>query len=136
MRRLSMEKVREILRLSLDCHLGNREIGRALKISHPVVGQYLNNFQRSETPYSEVMNLSDTQLLEIVNSSKKRENLLHAELEALFPEFAKELKRKGVTLQLLWEEYKENRESHYSYSQFCFHFQVNREKCKKPLDLL
>ena len=85
-----MEKIREILRLSLECHLGNREIGRALKISHPVVGQYLNNFQRSETPYSEVKKLSDTELLEIVNTSKKRENILLAELEAQFPKFAKE----------------------------------------------
>ena len=43
------------------------------------------------------------------------------------PDFAhlhQELKRKGVTLQLLWEEYaKAHAGQAYRYSQFCLHYQ-------------
>jgi len=36
----------------------------------------------------------------------------------------KELKRKGVTLSLLWVEYKQNQPDGYSYSQFCHHYRA------------
>jgi transposase len=35
----------------------------------------------------------------------------------------RELRRKGVTLQLLWQEYREAYPDGYGYSQFCEHYQ-------------
>ncbi|MBF9016723.1 MULTISPECIES: IS21 family transposase, partial [unclassified Oceanispirochaeta] len=39
------------------------------------------------------------------------------------PQFAKELKKTGVTLQLLWEEYRIDNPDGLKYTQFCYHFQ-------------
>ena len=46
-RRVSMRKIREMLRLHEECGLTNRQIAKALNISRPVVGQYLINFKVS-----------------------------------------------------------------------------------------
>jgi len=130
MERTSMNKIREILRLSVEHGLKNREIGRVVKISHPVVGDYLRNFRASGRSYTEVSELTDSQLLEIVTRIKKRGNKAREILENLFPKIASELKQKGVTLQLLWQEYSAKNSNHYSYSQFCYHFQSWRESAK------
>ena len=42
-------------------------------------------------------------------------------LEQQFPYLKKELKRTGVTRQLLWDEYREKNPSGYGYTQFCEH---------------
>jgi transposase len=39
-----------------------------------------------------------------------------------WPTLGKEFKRKGVTLRLLWQEYRENYSEGYGYSQFCQHY--------------
>jgi transposase len=53
------------------------------------------------------------------------------------PDYAvvhQELKRKGVTLQLLWEEYeKAHRHSTYRYSQFCLHYHEYRGKLARSM---
>lgn len=130
MEKISMKKIREILRLKEECGLSNREIGRILQISHPVVGEYLNNFRRSGRTYWETIDLPDTQLLELLNRGCRKESKSLSELRELFPRMAIELKKKGVTLQLLWEEYKSDREIFYRYSRFCYHFQVWSENAK------
>jgi len=45
--------------------------------------------------------------------------------------YLKELKRTGVNKQLLWEEYKQQHEQGYSYSQFCWHLQ-QRQIASRP----
>ena len=44
MKRICMNKVREIIRLKEQCNLGQRAIARALNISRPVVKEYLNKW--------------------------------------------------------------------------------------------
>ncbi len=51
----------------------------------------------------------------------------YAELTALFPEMAVELKKKGVTLQWLWERYISAHPDGYQYSQFWLHFRLWRK---------
>jgi len=47
-------------------------------------------------------------------------------LSGKFEFYAKELKRVGVKLQTLWEEYRTEYPTGYSYAQFCYHYQVWR----------
>jgi transposase len=42
------------------------------------------------------------------------------------------MRRKGVTLALLWQEYKANNPDGYQYSQFCYHY----GRQKKKLDVV
>jgi transposase len=48
-------------------------------------------------------------------------------------EVHKELRRKGVTLHLLWEEYKQAHPEGLQYSQFCARYQVFRDTVDLPM---
>ena len=51
-----------------------------------------------------------------------RTNSRYERLAKRFTTMVKELRRKGGTLQLLWEEYLRKHPDGYQYSQFCYHF--------------
>jgi len=125
-RRVSMRKVRELLRLHQECGLSRRQIARALKISRPVVGQYLSNFRQSGLTYQDTTVMSDDEVMEILEKGGKRKSERYKALSGRFTYLAGELKRPGVTLELLWQEYKWEHPEGYGYSQFCYHFQVWR----------
>jgi len=121
-----MEKLKEIIRLGSELRLSNRVIARALKVSRPVVAQYLSDFKAAGLSYSEIRGLSHDDLLELINRNKWIGNQRYEVLLEGFKDYLKELKRPGVTLQVLWEEYKRAYPDGYSYSQFCYHFQIWR----------
>ncbi len=123
-KRVSMSKVREIIRLYEETGLSYRKIGRALKISHPVVSQYIADFKETGLRYADIEDLSDTDLLELLERKKKETDERYKTLSEMFEYFAKELKRTGVNRNVLWEEYRREHPEGYSYSQFCYHFQV------------
>ena len=117
-KRIEMNNIREIMRLQ---HLGlsKRGIATALNISRPVVSDYLQKFRNIS--YDEFLKLNDDGILKLLNT-QKIENSKYKNLESNFPYFLKELKRTGVTLSLLWEEYLRENSDGYLYSRFCFHF--------------
>jgi len=121
-----MNKVREIIRLYEQCNLSQRSIARALSISRPVVSEYLSKIQSSGLDYSAIEKLADDTLLEIIEGAKNHNSDRYQILRERFRYFVKELKRTGVTLERLWQEYREEHPDGYGYSQFCYHFQVWR----------
>lgn len=125
-KRISMDKVREIIRLKEQSKLGTRAIGRALNISRTVVGEYINKFELTGYSYDDIKAMDDDTLFEIIENGKKPTSERYRQLSEHFEYFAKELKRIGVTLQLLWQEYREKYPNGYGYSQFCYHYQVWR----------
>ena len=123
-----MLKIRKILEYRKEKGLSRRQIARVLKISRDVVSQYLFDFELSGLTYDEVRDIKDDILLEIFEkkkglSSKEKYKILSEK----FPYFTRELKKVGVTLQLLWEEYIQEYPNGYKYSQFCFHYHVWRK---------
>lgn len=63
--------------------------------------------------------MPDSQLLQILEKKKVRQNPKYEKLVKLFPYFVKELWGKGVTLNLLWKEYRKQHPEGYKYSRFC-----------------
>jgi transposase len=126
-RRISMNKAREILRLKEKCGLSQRQIARALNISRPVVSQYIADITMSKLSYNNIKDMSDDELLELLEKDKKTRNGKYDVLSEKFKNYAKELKRTGVNLALLWEEYRQENPDGYSYSRFCYHYQVWRD---------
>lgn len=124
-KRTPMKKIREIIRLSEIGKLSIRQIARALKVSRPVVNQYLIDFRAVGLSYDQIKDMSDSKLLSIFEKKKEKNNRYEDLLER-FPYITKELKRTGVTLYNLWEEYSRENPAGYSYSQFCYHYQVWR----------
>jgi len=122
-KRISMDKIREILRLNQELSLGCRKIAAALNISKTAVSQYISEFRACGLDYQSICNLTDSRLSEIL-SSKKKKCKKYETLESYFCYFAKELKRKGVTLKTLWEEYIKDNPGGYSYARTTWHYRV------------
>jgi transposase len=125
--RISMNKIREIIRLSEECKLSGRQISSALNISRPVVSQYIIDFKAEGLSCAAVQAMGDEELLAAFGKKRKDESERYRILSEKFEYYAKEIKRVGVTLHLLWKDYKkEHPDAGYCYGQFCYHFQVWR----------
>lgn len=118
MKRLSMRKIREVLRLAFEAGLTAREIGRSLSISHPTVLSYLSRVREQGLGWPLQEGLSDTALERLLSGPSPASS--HSDRpQPDWTQIHQELKRKGVTLQLLWEEYRERDPCGYQRSQFC-----------------
>ena len=134
-KRIGMKKIREIIRFSETTNMSERKIARALNISRPVVAQYINDFKTSGLTYEDTKDMPDSQLLTLFEKQKKTKCSQYEELSQQFPR-AIELKKTGVTLMTLWNEYQREHPGAYSYSRFCYHFQVWRNASKITIDTI
>ena len=128
--RLSMRKIKEILRLKFELGLDNRQIAKCCNVSHVSVGNYLVRFNRTGLGWPLPEEMDDGRLEGLLFGSKGS----FAKRKRPLPDMEythRELKRKGVTLQLLWEEYKQAHPEGYQYSQFCEHY----KRWAKTLDV-
>lgn len=113
--RTSMHLTREILRLSLQLQLSANEISRAVGASRGKVQEIIRRARATgiKWPLPE-----DDAVLE--DTLFPRKQLVDSQpTEPTWEKVDAELRRKGVTLQLLWEEYLSAHKDGYSYSQFC-----------------
>ena len=117
--RLSMRKIKEVLRLHYEKGFTLREIAQSLDIARGSVANYLERAQRAGLSWPLPPEIDDATLehrfFRPDEKSPSEEKRRMPSLEYLHHE----LKKKGVTLQLLWHEYKEKDPEGYQYSQFC-----------------
>lgn len=117
-----MRDIRSILRLTYEQGLSVREVAERLKISKTSVSTYLLRAREA--------GLTSWPLLPEHDDDGTLERLLFgragrppADLsEPDWPAIARELKRKGVTLALVWQEYRGAHPNGYGYSWFCDRF--------------
>jgi transposase len=116
---LSMRKIREILRLKRECLCSNRLIARSIQVSHSTVKECLERAEKAKLTWPLPKELNDTDLKQLLYPATLNavENKKKAEIDWVY--IHQELKRKSVTLMLLWEEYKEKNSNGIGYSQFC-----------------
>jgi len=130
-KRLTMKKIKEVIRLKFEAGLSNRAIAGACKISNSTVGDYLRRAADAglRWPLGE---LGDEEL----NQKLFPEDpTIQSEPEYPMPDWVKmntEKRQKGVTLRLLWQEYKEQYPNGYQYSQFCEHYQRWKKQQVEP----
>ena len=121
--RLSMRKIREVLRLKWDSGLSNRRIARSCAVGRPAVAEYLRRAAEAGLSWPLPADLDDAAL---ERRLFPRPASLPAGLHTV-PDWAQahqELKRKGVTLMLLWQEYQVLFPEGYQYSAFCKHYRA------------
>ncbi len=116
--RVSMRKIREVLRLRLGHHLPQRAIGQSLRLSQGTVSEYLKRARRAGLAWPLPDDLDDAQL----------EALLFPPVPDVpmeqrpVPDWSavhREMRRPNVTLALLWEEYRAETADGFGYSWFC-----------------
>lgn len=113
-RKLSMRKIKEILRLHYENKLSNRNIGRVCNISPTTAGEYINLARQKEIDFKK---LDDESIYKLLYPEKKITNSKIKQMPDM-DYINQELKKKGVTIQLLWEEYISNNPGGYSRSHF------------------
>lgn len=116
-----MRKIKEVLRLKWEGGLSTRAIAASCGIGPTTVREYLARAARAGLSWPLPGDL-DEQALE---ACLFKSPLSSAAPRRPLPDFERvhhELKRKGVTLQLLWEEYKQAHADGYQYTQFCGHY--------------
>jgi transposase len=114
-----MRKTREILRLHFESHLVPRQIASICKISRSTVQRCLERLRAAGLSWPLSADVDDAALERrlyppLAVASAERGSLpdcaaIHRELKS----------RQNVTLQLLWEEYKQVNPSGYAYSWYC-----------------
>lgn len=117
--RIHMRKIREVLRLHSDCQLPGRAIARSLALSPNTVSRYLSKIRVANLSWPLPDGMDDDTLERLLFPPQA--DLPPPETRPK-PDWAyihKELRRKGVTLQLLWEEHRAQNPDGYQYSQFC-----------------
>ena len=119
-----MRKIRDILRLRHEAGLAYRGIASALNIGYGTVVDYLNRAEQAglSWPIPEDLNERDLGRLLFPTQPVTGQRRF---TEPDFPAVHQELKRKGVTKQLLWQEYRQcHPDDGYSYAQFCHRYRV------------
>lgn len=124
-----MRMIKEVLRLHNSCGLSHKQISKALGCSRGAVAEYLRRAEAAALSWPLPDELDDGQIE-----------------QRLFPPVAKqqgrplpdfnyvhtEYKKKGVTLELLWGEYREEHPDGLGHTQFCEHYR----RYVKSLDLV
>jgi len=125
-----MRQIREVLRLKYEGAQGHRAIARACGVGVGTVSEYVQRAQRAGLVWPLGPELDDTALEGRLFASPAPAR------ERLVPEWVsihQELKRAGVTLHLLWEEYREVHSDGYGYSQFCEIYRRWAEKLRPSM---
>jgi len=108
-----MLKTREILRLRYEIELSLREIGQACNCGKTTVSEILTRAKDAEIVWP--ITLSDKQLMSRLYPPAETKTSVHKpDMEYIF----QEMKKKKVTLMLLWEEYKKKHPDGIMYTQF------------------
>jgi len=116
--RISMREIKDVLRLKQAHKFSNRKIARACGISRPTVAEYLLRAKAAQLSWPLPAELTDSQLEQRLFPPAP---LLPAHERGIpdWPSVYQDLKGKGVTLLLLWQEYRDDHPQGYQYSWFC-----------------
>src|SRR5713226_2431587 len=130
--RVSMHTIKEVLRLTA-AGMSQRQIAHSLDSSNGVVAKYQAAAQRASLSWPLPAELDDEDLAQRLSSKTTDPAEGQSNSRRPPPDFLyihEQLKRKCVTRQLLWEEYRAEQPAGYSYTQFCFHYQERKSRLK------
>jgi transposase len=117
-----MRQIRELLRLHLQAGRSLAECGRALGIAKSTAGAVVLAARAAGVDWAAAQGLDDEQLeARIYRPPVPRK---HRQADPDFAVIHQELKRKGVTLQLLWEEYARDNPLAYRYTSFSIKYRL------------
>jgi transposase len=115
-----MSKLKEVLRLKYLSGLSNRQIQTLTGVSKSAISNYATRFEKSGVDINQVLLMENKELGRVFYPELKQ-NQVSQKAKRPLPEWStihNELKQKGMTKLLLWQEYKESHPDGYGYSQF------------------
>ncbi len=132
-KRISMRQLRELLRLRLHAKLSLRQIRDSLRLSLGAVQKVVSKAEALNLQWEAIEQLNDQQLASQIypqaDTAISSKNQLPDWIEVY-----QELKRKGMTKQLLWEEYTQQYPNRsFSYPQYCLLYRSWLKKQKRSM---
>jgi transposase len=130
--RVTMSKIRHTLQLLHGGTLSTRQIGAALGISKSTVSDIASYARAAAVDWTLAQTLSDQELQARLYKPPVARQSRHLEPDCAH--IHRELRRPGVTLQLLWEEYQQQHGGQaYKYSAFCEKYQAWSRRLKRSM---
>lgn len=120
---ISMTKVKRIVQLKSE-GLSKLKISQTLGINRKTLDSYLFKLDLIGKSYQDLLGMSETALAALVYNSENNHqpDSRFEDLQSRFASYVEQLRKKGVTRRILWEEYKIINPDGYGYTQFCEHF--------------
>ncbi len=117
--RLSMRRIRQILQLHFGAQASARAIARELGVARSTVQGYLARASSAELGWPLPADLTDQMLEERLFPPAILKLGVRRYVEPDWAALVREMKRPGVNLMILWEEYQQVHPEGYGYSRFC-----------------
>lgn len=120
MSRLSMRKISEVFRQRYELKLSYRDIAKSLNISISTIYDYLARAKAAGISWPLPEGISEQELYD-----KLFLPVAPSSLQRPLPDWEnvhRELRKKGMTLRLLWREYRDIHPDGLGYTQFCGHY--------------
>jgi transposase len=117
--RTPMRQVREVLRLKFVGGVPLREIARRIGVAASTVRETINRFRAAGLSWPLPEEITDAALEARLYADASSKQGHRRQIEPDWASIHRELKRKHVTLSLLWHEYIERNPEGYRYSRFC-----------------
>ncbi len=131
-KRKAMRQIKDVLRLKFEAKLSHERIAAATGLSKGAVSGYVKRALEAGIGWPLALGLDDAGLEAQLFRTAGAPLAGHAAPD--FTRIHQELKRKGVTLQLLWEEYRSAHPGNaYRYSQFCLRYGQFRDSLKRSM---
>ena len=115
--RLAMRRIRDILRMCWELKIGQTKVAQSLGISSSTVNRLLHTAVAAGLSWPLPADMDDTTLERLLYPPQEARPQKRPEPDWQYVH--EQLKLKGVTLILLWQEYKEQQPDGYQISQFC-----------------
>jgi len=126
-----MRQIKEILRLKYEAKLSHEKIAHACGLSKGAIGKYVGLAKVKGLSWPLPDDMDEAQLEACLFRTQTAPSHY---TRPDYPKIHQELKRKGVTLQLLWAEYSEVfQDKAYRYSQFCHQYRQWRGQQKRSM---
>ena len=127
-----MRRIREVLRQRWECGLSERTVATSCALARSTVAKYVKRAEEVGLSWPLPEELTDEELeRRLFPGSLSDENR-----PRFIPDWAEvrgQLAQKGVTLRLVWEEYKEAHPDGFQYTQFCVRYRAWRETLDLPM---
>lgn len=124
-----MRRVKEVLRLAHELGYSHRQIAVSVRLGRTAVGEYLERAREAGIRYADVAEMSEA-AVEALLFKCPEPRVVRPKPD--WGAVAAEMRRRGVTLLLLWQEYREQHGDGYSYSQYRRHFRAHQRLSGEP----
>ena len=113
-----MKKIKDVLRLRFITNISYRQISRALNTPSSTTADYCKRFEITNYSIDEFLSLEEDEIYQLLFPEKSLPKTYKTRPKPNVEYIHKEIAKKGVTFELLWQEYKEQHPDGYGCSQF------------------